>query len=938
MFERSKLSAAVASALAVSISAGTAQAQMLEEIIVTATKRAESMQDVPISIQALGGESLKELRVETFDRYVAYLPNVVNAGNGPGKKEIYIRGTATEQSSVTVGPAQGSAPGVALYLDEMPVSFGARNLDIYAADLERIEVLAGPQGTLFGASSQSGTVRLITNKPSVEGFDAGFNSKFSSTSGGGESAAADVFVNIPLSDKLAVRATIYSDNQGGWIDNVPSTFTPSGAVVDRNSLGFGPALTGADSVATARNDTIASDDWNDASYRGVRLGLKYDINDDWDILVQHTEQTLDVDGSFLSDPSLGGDSNAAKFIPETNKDEFGLTTWTLNGRVANLDIVYTGGFLDRDVSNNIDYTHYNNGGGYITYYLCSGNVYDATDVNNCFDPTKQYAETTTNERTTHEFRISTDPDNRWRAIGGLYYNDVETTHIGEFQYLSTNAAFEEQTNSYYNDNRGDGFLLGNTTIPNTSGTVSVGPRSPATVFFNDFTRTEDEFAIFGEFAFDFTDTVSARVSGRYYKLTSELEGASNFSFGCRYGAGGFGNSDITADGRCDGTGFSNDVTQRLELLGQANATGDLAPILAATSPNGGRDFFRGGGGAFPGSNQAIADAITSGGLDISNIETDGSTEEDDIIVKATIDWRVTDDIMLFGTYSEGYRPATQNRNAGRLAANQTGVYLGYRVPTVALTDTLTNFEFGMKGEFLEGALRLNATLFFSEIDNLQVSRFDPSNVAFLVFMENIGDAEITGLDADFQWAATENLTITGAFSILDTELTRLNPQLDGVAVPVGSELPLSSDFSGNIRARYDFPLTALGGDGYVSVGVNYKGDSAAGIVGSAAFLEDTLLLATGRSSGLEIQNEGGNFGTVDLSTGGLPSNSRYVNPASTTINLSAGVNKDSWTAELFVDNVGDEEATFVQTAGKFTPEVTNQRPRTVGLRVSYDFE
>ncbi len=83
----------------------------------------------------------------------------------PGMREIYIRGSATEQGSVTVSSAQGSAPGVALYLDETPVSFGGRNLDVYAADLERIEVLAGPQGTLFGASSQAGNMRMITNKP-----------------------------------------------------------------------------------------------------------------------------------------------------------------------------------------------------------------------------------------------------------------------------------------------------------------------------------------------------------------------------------------------------------------------------------------------------------------------------------------------------------------------------------------------------------------------------------------------------------------------------------------------------------------------------------------------------------------------------------------------------------------------------------------------------
>jgi outer membrane receptor protein involved in Fe transport len=398
------------------------------------------MQDIPVSMSAMGGDSLRELGIETFDKYVEFLPNVVSAGNGPGKKEIYIRGSATDQTSVTIGPANGTAPGVALYVDEMPISFGARNLDYYAVDLERIEVLAGPQGTIFGASSQSGTMRLITKKPQQGVFAAGFNAKYSVTDGGTDSAAVDGYINIPLTDKLAARAVVYSDNQGGWIDNVEATFTPSGTVVDRNSLGFGPPLTGADSVASAFNASLAEDDWNQASYRGARLAFAYDINDEWDITVQHTAQSLEVDGSFLADPSLGRDlDHSAKFSPERNSDDFGLTKWRLNGRIGNLDLVYAGGFLSRDVDSIIDYTFYNNGGGYITYYLCSGNVYDAADVNNCYDPTKQYLDKNKNKRTTHELRVASPAEDRFRYIAGVYFNDVETNHTGEFHSPSTSA-------------------------------------------------------------------------------------------------------------------------------------------------------------------------------------------------------------------------------------------------------------------------------------------------------------------------------------------------------------------------------------------------------------------------------------------------------------------------------------------------------------------
>ena len=937
-WHKKKLCVAISAALA-GTSSGVVGGE-LETIIVTATKRAENAQDVSIALQAVTGDTLRELGIETFDEYVEYLPNVVATGNGPGKKEIYIRGSATEQTGVTITAAQGSAPGVALYVDEQPVSLQGRNLDVYAVDLERIEVLSGPQGTLFGASSQSGNLRLITRKPEHGAFDAGVNLRYGGTSGGAASAGADGFVNLPLSDSLAARVAVYSDNQGGWIDNIPATFTPSGEVVDRNNVaGFGPPLTGADSVVSARNDGLVQDDWNEASYRGARLSLAYSINDDWDLLIQHTAQTLEAEGSFVIDTSLGQPHASARFSPEYNRDEFGLTTWTVEGRIANLDAIYAGGSLNREVDSIIDYTHYNNGGGYITYYLCSGNVYDATDVNNCYDPTKQYTEASANARTTHEFRVSTDPAERLRGLAGLYVNDVETTHLGDFQYASTNPAFGEHISSYYNDNSGDGFLLGNTTVP-TDGVNAVGPRSPFTTFFNDFTRQEEEVAIFGEVAFDLTDQWGVSLSARRYDLTSTLGGAANFSFGCRYGIApqGFGNSERTRDGRCNSHAFSNDVTARLVTLGNYKATGNDSVILDAESPNGARDMFRGGG-----SNAATLAAIKSGDLDIGDLENDGSINESDTILKATLNWQPNDNMLLFLSYSEGYRPATLNRNAGQLSTNQSGVFTNYVVPAVAVTDDLTSFELGMKGDFADGRLRLNATWYASAIDNLQLSRFDPSNVAFLYFIENVGDAEVNGLDVDFQWAANDALSVVGAFSLLGTELTRLNSQLEGIAVPTGADLPLAPRFAGNLRARYDFFLDGLDFDAYLMASVTYRGESVSGMIGSAEFMDDTLARQFGFPSGLEIQPEGGSFGTVPIPEGSsgsmrLPVNSRFLNPAATTFNVSLGVARDSWNAELYIDNLGNEEAQIMQIAGHYTPVVTVQRPRSVGLRLSYDFE
>ena len=919
-------------ALAVSAaltSAGATGAE-IETIVVTATKRAEDAQDVMVAVQALGGDTLRDLGIETFDEYVEYLPNVVATGDGPGKREITIRGSATEQAGSTIVTPQGSTPGVALYLDEQPVSLGGRNLDVFAADFERIEVLSGPQGTLFGASSQSGNVRLVTRKPTHAAFGAGFNARYTRTQDGAPGAGADGWLNVPLSDAVAVRAVVYSGHQGGWIDNVPGTFTPSAEIVDRNNVGgYGPALAGADSVASVRNDALVQQDWNDASYRGGRLAVAWSMHDDWDVLVAHTAQTLEAEGAFLVEPSLDARHGYRSYGPDYNRDEFGLSALTVEGRMAGLDVIYAGGYLDRQVDNVTDFTHYNNGGGYVTYYLCSGNIYDATDVNNCYDPTKQYAEDTANSRITHELRLATDAARRVRLLGGVYVNDLSTAHIGDFQYASANAAFGEHISSFRNDDSGDGFLLGNISVP-TRGINTSGPRSPYTVFFNDFTRTEEETALFGEVAIDLTDAWTLSLSARYYDLTTALLGAANFSFGCRYGFGP--NAERTRDGRCNSHAFSNDVTARLEALGQFAAHGDESMILNAKSPNGGRDMFRGGG-----SNAATLAAIKGGHLDLAGLAPDGSINETDTIVKASVGWSPTDNALFYATYAEGYRPAALNRNAGQLATNQTGVYENYAVPVVARTDALTSVEAGMKSDWLRGSLRLNLTAWRSRIDDMQVARYDPSNVAFLYFVENIGDATSRGLDADFAWAPTDRLSIAGAASLLDTRLTRLNPQLEGVAVPVGSDLPMAPRFAAHLRVQYRFPVPSFAASGFVRGSVRYRGGTVSGIVGSAAFLEDTLRVVDGVGSGQRLRYEGGTFGTIPTASG-LPLNARYVNAAATTVGASVGIEKDGWRAELFIANVGNEAARVIQPAGYYTPVATEQRPRSVGLRWSFDVE
>jgi iron complex outermembrane receptor protein len=890
----SKLSYAVLTALATtSLYAQEQSGQeqkaraQIETIQVTATKRSESIQDIPVSVSALNGEALEELGIESFSDYVEFLPNVVFQGTGPGQNEIYIRGAATSQTNISVSSVQALQPSVAFYVDEQPVSMQGRNLDVFATDVERIEVLPGPQGTLFGASSQSGTVRLITKKPDHSGFSAGVDTDTAFTKGGEMSNTVEAFMNFALSDDLAVRVAAYNDHQGGWIDNIRNDpdnggYKGSAVVIDRIS-GFGNLTDAANTdnlgnVTAPNNDALVEDDFNDASYAGVRFGLSYLINEDWDLLVQHTQQTLSTEGVFSYDPNLEGTSSTNRFVPEDNDDEFGLTTWTLEGRLEKLEVVYTGGYLDREIRSTIDYTGYTNGGFYAAYYVCNafvGAVAPADEA--CLDPTKFYKEQTDTSRMTHELRFNTSADNAWRVTAGIFYDEQELGTVGKFKIANTEL-FPDLAKE----------LQGSEGI-NTNG----GPFESEVSFVNDVTHDINQIAIFGQFEYDLTDSLTATLGARWYEIEDIYKGATT-------------------------SGSSGDVSGRIRALGTLNADELTAVGLDPV---------------------AIQQAIARGLLEVDLLDDNGVLTVDDVIFKASIDWKVNQNTLLFATYSEGFRPPVTNRVGAGQATSQTGAFEGFRIPVYSLTDTLDNYELGLKGDFLDGILRVNATAYYSEISNLQTSRFDPTNISFLVFTDNVGDAEIKGLDADITWLASDNLVINAAFSLLDTELTRINAELEGIAPGVGAQLPYSAEFSGNIRARYYFELDD-GYEGYVNGSVSYTGDRLAGMTMDAFVTEDATRLVYGTGSGLPIQTEAAVYDgvTYEDSNGDVFQGGRYIQESYAIANVSVGITKDDWKVELYVDNLTDESAVLYIDTQQFTPKVVTNRPRTVGMRLSFDFE
>src|SRR6202163_1596105 len=432
MNSNTKLSYAIAAILSGS---GAAYAQQtitesaetpdqIQTITVTAQRRSESIQDVPISIQALTGQTLRELNVTTFDDFVKYLPNVTSANNGPGQNEIFMRGL-----SAGAQPSQGSGstglwPNVAIYLDNQSGQLPGRNLDIYAADLNRIEVLEGPQGTLFGAGAEAGVIRYITNEPKLDAIEANVKAGYGVTAHGDPNTDLTAVVNLPLiANTMAVRAVIYNDKRGGYIDNVPATFTRRNTDIGMHYANF-PAASGQcpdglpnsgscvpPGSPTLNNVSVAARAINPVKYQGIRAEVLYKFNDDWDALITQSFQNMDSRGVFYQQPNASDGAalsplEVTLFNNAYDKDKFESTAWTVNGKFGDLKAVYTGGYLVRNVDQVGDYTNYARG-VYADYYQCFGPGTAPTQVPpltpTCFSPSAVWRAAERNEHQQHEF-------------------------------------------------------------------------------------------------------------------------------------------------------------------------------------------------------------------------------------------------------------------------------------------------------------------------------------------------------------------------------------------------------------------------------------------------------------------------------------------------------------------------------------------------------
>ena len=326
----------------------------LDEIVVTARKKAESLQDVPLSVSALRESALEERGINTFEDYLLQLPSVTAGGAGPGTSTIYIRGLASTTPNLTTAGVAGLAPNVSFYLDEQPLAQPGRNLDVYAADMSRIEVLTGPQGTLFGASSQAGVVRMITNKPVIGESSTSVEMESNMMPDGDSGGKLELVSNLPLGDSTAARFVAYRDKKGGYIDQVAGTLNASqsarfraAGTVRQNGLPVassrGGFQAGADLSGATLNDAVAivKENANSLTYEGFRASLAHEINENWDALATVAQQTIEADGVFFVDPNLD-DLEIQRYTDDTIEDEFDNMSLTIEGSIGDLEVVYAG--------------------------------------------------------------------------------------------------------------------------------------------------------------------------------------------------------------------------------------------------------------------------------------------------------------------------------------------------------------------------------------------------------------------------------------------------------------------------------------------------------------------------------------------------------------------------------------------------------------------
>lgn len=789
---------AVAVALSAMGSTGAfAQEQYsMEEVVVTATRRDESIQDVPISIDVLSEGALENNGVGDLEDFAHLIPSLNYVSLGPGTGNVYMRGISSGGESLL-----GATPNVAVYMDEQPVTAVGSFMNPHIYDVSRIETLGGPQGTLFGANAQAGSIRIITNKPQVGVFSAGYDLEVNSVSEGDNGHLIEGFVNIPIGDNAAIRIVGYQKDEAGYIDNVAGTHTfDLSGIRNGWQTGFG---TNAAAVAATQDQTIdnaayVKDDFNTAKTVGGRVALRVDLSENWTVTASVMRQELEAEGVWDHDPTDVGDLEVTRFQPDTNDDEWTQMALVVEGKIGDATLTYSYADLDRESYQNADYSLYsdpsNGSPGYVvSYYACYIAKFGV-----CADPTLLFTGDQEWERENHEIRIVSAQDKRLRWILGMFHEEASHDFDLDWHVLG----------------------LAELTPDKTGADIPAWVEPPDIYWTTNQLRGNKETAYFGEIAYDITDELTVSYSTRYFDFESSL------------------------------LGFSGTYWYPTPRYG----------------PRGNPEF-----------------------------NNDLKIDESDSVNKVNAAYTINDDLMVYATFSEGYRPGGLNR------LSVTAIAGAYDA------DILTSYEAGMKGTFMSGRLRLNAALYTQEWDDFQLSKIDTS-VSVLSLTDNVGSAESDGIEFDGSFLINENWDINFGLSYIKSELTEnywINPLAEAAGAPPnapkGNDLPRVPDLKWNLSSRYNFQL-----------------------MGMAAFVQASYT-STGESYNL----------LYDIDPN---SRTREKQDDYQVAHLAMGVESDTWSAELFVKNVGDERGEVFINGATYDQRVTSNRPRTIGLRFRHKFD
>ncbi|MED5582661.1 MAG: TonB-dependent receptor, partial [Pseudomonadota bacterium] len=488
-----------------------------------------------------------------------------------------------------------------------------------------------------------------------------------------------------------------------------------------------------------------------------------------------------------------------------------------------------------------------------TFYTFDPTIGGDPAVIECGTPANAARIENENTRWTHEARVASNFAGPFNFQAGVYYEDFEIKHIGDFNYQAPIAA---------------GFagidINSNSTFSNSEANAR-GRVIPDTQFRNDNTRTEEQTALFAELTYQVTDNIAITGAARYYDLDYGFTG---------YGAWRYGNRPLFVD--------------------DADPSNDIRPTMT-----GGRDYQ-------------------------TNFNELQPLNVSDTIYRFSASWTPEDsNTLIYATWSEGYRPPGFNRAAAAKASydptanntrddgtacgtdaavdsNAATGFPGYCLPYVFESDTLENLELGWKTTLADGRLQFNGAAYMIDWKGIQVSQFDSQNISILTIVDNGGDAEITGVEGDLVWLASERLSIFAAASFNQTELVYVNPAFAVIVADEGTMLPLTPEVQFNVRARYEFPFR---GDmmAHWQLGYKYAGESVNSLV-------DTI------DEPNTMQDA---YSLVDASIG--------------VENAGKG-----WRVEAYANNLTDERAQLHINRQDFFERVTTNRPRTLGVRVSYD--